>query len=52
MKDERLEKLSDSVRRGEPISLPEILEVISYQETLKKNKKPTFFERLLSNFKR
>jgi hypothetical protein len=40
MKNERLEKLSDEVRRGNAISLTEALEVITYQEELKRNRKP------------
>jgi hypothetical protein len=36
--DKRLEELSDKVRRGIPISMSEAIEVIDYQETLKKNK--------------
>jgi hypothetical protein len=36
--DKRLEELSDKVRRGTPISMSEAIEVIEYQETLKKNK--------------
>jgi hypothetical protein len=40
MKNERLEKLSDEVRRGTPIGFNEALEVIAYQEELKRNRKP------------
>ena len=36
--DKRLEELSDKVRRGEPIKMSEALEVVEYQEMLKKNK--------------
>jgi ATP-dependent RNA circularization protein (DNA/RNA ligase family) len=51
MKNERLEKLSDDVRRGTAIRFDEALEVIAYQEELKRNRKlkPTlkrFFDRL------
>jgi len=51
MKNERLEKLSDEVRRGNPISIKEAIEVISYQEELKRNRKPQnilkqFFKKL------
>ena len=38
MKDERLELLSDKVRRGIPIGFIEALEVIEYQESIKKEK--------------
>jgi len=36
--DKRLEDLSDKVRRGIPIRMEEAIEVIEYQEMLKKNK--------------
>jgi len=36
-KDKRLEELSDLVRSGTPIGLPEALEVIEYQGKLKEN---------------
>jgi len=36
--DKRLEELSDNVRRGIPINMNEALEVVEYQEMLKKNK--------------
>ena len=48
--DKRLEELSDKVRRGEPIKMSEALEVVEYQEMLKKNKKP-FTDRMLNFFK-
>ena len=35
MKDERLERLSDMVRMGEPIDFAEAIEVIDYQMKLK-----------------
>ncbi len=38
IKDDRLEELSNKVRRGIPISMVEAMEVIEYQEQLKKNK--------------
>ena len=38
--DKRLEELSDKVRRGTPISMSEAIEVVEYQEMLKKNKLP------------
>ncbi len=37
MKDKRLEELSDMVRMGTPVSMSEALEVIEYQQTLRKN---------------
>jgi hypothetical protein len=40
MQNERLEKLSNEVRKGNPISFTEAMEVISYQEELKRNRKP------------
>jgi hypothetical protein len=36
--DKRLEELSDKVRRGTPILMSEVIEVVEYQEMLKKNK--------------
>ena len=48
--DKRLEELSDKVRRGTPISMSEVMEVIEYQEMLKKNKLP-FTDRILKFFK-
>ena len=38
IKDNRLEELSNKVRNGIPISMGEAMEVIEYQEQLKKNK--------------
>lgn len=38
IKDNRLEELSNKVRRGIPVSMVEAMEVIEYQEQLKKNK--------------
>lgn len=40
IKDNRLDELSDKVRRGTPVSFIEAIEVIKYQEQLKKNKIP------------
>ena len=37
--NKRLETLSDKARRGEPINLIEALEVIEYQEQLRKYRK-------------
>lgn len=45
IKDERLEKLSDCVRSGIPISFIEIFEVLEYQDKLKKNKNKSFFRK-------
>jgi hypothetical protein len=39
MKDERLETLSEMVRRGRPVSMDEAFEVIQYQEELKRIRK-------------
>ena len=50
LKDERLEQLSDRVRMGIPIDLIEALEVIEYQENLKKNKKKSFVHRIIDWF--
>ena len=48
--DKRLEELSDKVRRGTPISMSEAIEVVEYQEMLKKNKLP-FTDRIVNFFK-
>ena len=50
IKDKRLEELSDKVRRGTPVSFIEAMEVIEYQEQLRKNKLP-FIDRILKFFK-
>ena len=50
IKDKRLEELSDKVRRGTPILMVEAVEVIEYQEQLRKNKLP-FINRILKFFK-
>jgi len=39
MKDERLETLSEMIRRGKPVSIDEAFEVIQYQEKLKTERK-------------
>ena len=39
MKDERLEMLSDQVRRGIPIDFSEAIEVIDYQQRLQQELK-------------
>lgn len=48
--DKRLEELSEKVRRGIPIKMSEALEVVEYQETLKKNK-VTLKDRFINFFK-
>ena len=48
--DKRLEELSDKVRRGTPILMSEAIEVVEYQEMLKKNKLP-FTDRIVNFFK-
>ena len=50
MKDARLEALSDKVRKGEPIGFSEALEVIDYQENLKKQKSPSKFAKFITSF--
>lgn len=48
--DKRLEDLSDKVRMGTPISMSEALEVIEYQQMLKKHK-PSLKDRIINFFK-
>ncbi len=48
--DKRLEELSDKVRRGTPILMSEAIEVVEYQEMLKKNKLP-FTDKIVNFFK-
>ena len=50
LKDKRLEQLSEKVRMGIPIEFTEALEVIEYQENLKKNKKKSFVRRIVDWF--
>ena len=50
IKDNRLEELSNKVRRGIPVSMVEAMEVIEYQEQLRKNKLP-FIDKVLKFFK-
>lgn len=50
IKDKRLEELSDKVRKGIPVSMGEAMEVIEYQEQLRKNKLP-YIDRILKFFK-
>lgn len=51
IKDNRLEELSDKVRRGIPISMVEAMEVIEYQETLRKNTNQTLKDKFINFFK-
>lgn len=48
--DKRLEDLSDRIRRGTPVSMNEALEVIEYQQMLRKYK-PTLKDRIINFFK-
>ena len=48
--DKRLEDLSDKVRMGTPVLMSEALEVIQYQQMLKKYK-PTLKDRIINFFK-
>ena len=48
-KDERLEDLSNKIRKGESVGFFEALEVIDYQSNLKKNKK-TFWQKICDWF--
>lgn len=49
--NERLEMLSNKVRRGEPIDFSEAIEVIEYQEQLKQERKTnSFVSRVLRFF--
>ena len=53
MSNERLEILSDKVRKGEPIDFIEALEVIEYQTQLKNNRKEnSITEKIKRFFKR
>jgi hypothetical protein len=48
--NERLEMLSDKVRKGELISFNEALEVIQYQQQLKENRKKNSFVSKIKRF--
>ncbi len=48
--DKRIEELSNKVRRGTPILMSEAIEVVEYQEMLKKNKLP-FTDRIVNFYK-
>jgi hypothetical protein len=50
IKDNRLDELSDKVRRGTPVSFIEAIEVIKYQQQLKNNKL-SFIDRVFKFFK-
>lgn len=50
LKDKRLEDLSDKIRRGTPVSKIEAIEVIEYQEMLRKNK-VSIKDRIINFFK-
>ena len=51
IKDKRLEELSDKVRRGIPVSMVEAVEVIEYQETLRKNTNQTLKDKFINLIK-
>ena len=48
--DKRLEDLSDKVRMGTPVLMSEALEVIEYQQMLRKNK-VTLKDKIINFFK-
>lgn len=50
LKDNRLEELSDKIRKGIPVGMLEALEVIEYQQMLRKNK-VTLKDRIINFFK-
>jgi hypothetical protein len=50
LKDKRLEDLSDKIRRGTPVSMSEAIEVIEYQQMLRKNK-ISIKDRIINFFK-
>ena len=50
LKDKRLEDLSDKIRRGTPVSMSEAIEVIEYQQMLRKNK-VSIKDRIINFFK-
>ena len=51
MSDDRLEELSDQVRKGESIGFSEALEVIAYQETLREERSKSLLARIKHWFK-
>ena len=50
LKDKRLEDLSDKIRCGTPVSMSDAIEVIEYQEMLRKNK-VSIKDRIINFFK-
>ena len=48
--DQRLEDLSDKVRRGTPIGFAEAIEVINYQTNLKAEKRAAYEKTLVGRF--
>ena len=50
MKDERLEMLSDKVRKGVPIDFSEAIEVIDYQMKLQQERKTNSWVYKLKRF--
>ena len=50
LKDKRLEDLSNKIRRGTPVSMSDAIEVIEYQEMLRKNK-VSIKDRIINFFK-
>jgi hypothetical protein len=51
IRDKRLDELSDMVRRGIPIRMEEAIEVIEYQEALRKNRKQSLKDKFINFFK-
>ena len=49
--NERLEELSDQVRRGIPIDLRDALEVVAYQESLREQRKGWWFTKACKKIK-
>jgi len=49
--DDRLESLSDKARKGEAMGYAEALEVVHYQESLKRQRKTSFWQKVKSKFK-
>ena len=50
LKDDRLEELSDRIRRGIPVAMSEALEVIEYQQMLRNNR-VSLKDRIINFFK-
>jgi hypothetical protein len=49
--DPQLEKISDRIRKGEPVGMFEALEAINYQEAIRIEKqKNSFFRKLIKFF--